>query len=360
MEKFRFLKILGFEAKRILRNKVIFVMLMVFAILTILVLYIVQSATMRYDVAVWEEDGIKLTETEIYDVLCKPLDEVNLSYVSSEEEGVERVKKQEVVFFVHVWKGETGEPRAVIHYDASNRVVALLVSEFSELRIDRSLDSILEFFEEKGITLDVISFSTEQVSYEFTHTQRTFVAELAAFVSLVLLLGVAYSLARDRETGVSQNVAYIPIGHNAYFLSKLIPYFLLGIFEMLVLCVLGAKLMAISFQINLFIVWLLSSFFVMATLSLGLLFSTMRSQISTAFCAMVSILLPMFVYLLVVVSALPVAAQVILNFLPVMPFITMFGTMIYNGVILWWYVPIFLAQTIIYYCLALWVMKKKA
>ncbi|HCU55940.1 MAG TPA: hypothetical protein DIC18_01235, partial [Clostridiales bacterium] len=57
----RFLKLMGYETKRIFRNKLIFGMLLGFCVLLICSLFLVQSSTREYVVAVYT-DGIENVE----------------------------------------------------------------------------------------------------------------------------------------------------------------------------------------------------------------------------------------------------------------------------------------------------------
>jgi len=356
----RFLKIMGYEAKRILRNKVIFVMLLAFAVVMIVLLFFVQSANMDYRVAVYTDGLESPMEEDAISIIQLP---VSVVYVDTEEEGMKMLRMSESVFFIRFYKAEEdGITRATLYYDGSSYVSHRMMSDLKDQKLSRAYQGILDYLSEWGITMDRAYFERvdfRSISLDFTSQQLSFVMEIAACVSVILLLGIAYSLARDRETNVGKNVAYIPIGHNTYFLSKLVPYFILGMLETLLLCVLGAKMMGITFQVNIFLVWALSSVFVMATLSIGLLFSLMKNQISTVFLSMMSMLLPLFVEMLVVTSALPTFVRVLLNFLPVTPFMQLFTCMIYNGVITWWNIPILLAQAVGYYLIALFVIRKQ-
>lgn len=359
----RFLKLMGYEAKRIFRNRAIFVMLLAFAIVVIVMLFFVQSANMNYVLAVYS-DGMDVADEDGF-VIVSDMLHAKVVYVDTEDRGLEMVKMSEATFFVRFERGngEDDPPKAIIYFDGSNRVASGLAGEFRDMKNKRAYSGLLDWLEEWGVTMDRAYFervALRPVMEEYNRVQLSFALEIAAFVSLILMMGIAYSLARDRETGVAKNVAYIPIGYNTYFFSKLIPYFILGMLEMLLLCGLGAWLMNITFQINIGVVWLLSSVFVTATLALGLFFSMMRSQISTVFLGMISMLLPLFVEMLVVVSALPTFVRVLLNFLPVTPFIQLFNGMIYNGVLTWWNIPILAAQTVVYYLAALVVIKKQS
>ena len=353
---------MGYEAKRIFRNKVIFVMLLVFAIVMIVLLFFVQSADMNYVAAVYNESLSEEQAQEMVTVIEEGIG-ARVVFVDSDEAGMDMAKRAQAVFYIRLEKGakEKDPPHATLYYDAANRMNWALARDLKDDRTKIAYDEVLEYLKSWGIKLNTAYFETVQIeplTKKYTLLQMPFAEEIAACVCLILMLGIAYSFARDRETNVSKNVAYIPIGHHTYFMSKLIPYFILGMLEMLILCVIGSNLMKIGFETNLFLVWIISGVFVSAVLSLGLLFSTMRSQISTVFLGMMSMLLPLFVDMLVVTAALPTFVRVLLCCLPVTPFLALFNGMVYNGVILWQYIPILAAQSVVYYFAALLIVKR--
>lgn len=364
----RFLKLMGYETKRIFRNRVVFGMLLVFCVVLICSLYFVQAAADEYVVAVYS-DGIEdITEQANFQIMEKKM-ATKTVYVDSEEQGIDLLKRGDAIFFIRFTKEEKGPASAVVYYDASNTVIGNIVDECKNIRDKYAYERLMDYLKEWGVKMKSTYFNSlefRQIASQyggekkFTYDQLAFGLEIAASISLILLLGLAYSLARDRETGVGKNVSYIPIGHNTYFLSKVVPFFLLGMLEMLLLCGLGSLLLRISFQINLFLVWALSAFFVMATISLGLLFSMMKNQISSVFFGILAVLLPIFIEILVVVPALPTALRVLINILPVTPYLRLFNGMVYNGIILWWTVPVLFAQAVVYYLAALFVIKKQS
>jgi len=353
---------MGYEAKRIFRNKVIFVMLLVFAIVMIVLLFFVQSADMDYVVAVYNDGLDEAHSEEMVTVIEEGLN-ARVVFVDTEEEGMDMAKKAQAIFYIRLEKGEREKdpPHATLYYDAANRMNWALARDLKDDRNELAYQEVLEYLKGWGVKLNTAYFETvsvEPLTKSYSLLQMPFAEEIAACVCLILMLGIAYSFARDRETNVSKNVAYIPIGHHTYFMSKLIPYFILGMLEMLILCIIGSSLLKIGFEINPFLVWLISGVFVSAVLSLGLFFSTMRSQISTVFLGMMSMLLPLFVDMLVVTSSLPMFVRVLLSCLPVTPFLALFNGMVYNGVVLWWNIPILVAQTIVYYFATLLVVKR--
>jgi ABC-2 type transport system permease protein len=353
-----------YELIRVARNKVVFTMLLLFCTALLLVLSYVQMNTKSFPIAVYT-DGVEIKDANVMNVINENMDTSRITYVDSREEGLKLIRNNKVTFFICLDKGsEKDEITAIFYYDQSNVVARSTASGLVDAKNKYAYDTISNFLLQYGISINESYF--ELISFEpasgksISIRQMPFAMEVATCVSLVLMLGLAYSLARDNETQVSKNISYLPIGINKYLLSKIFPYFLLGIFQLILMLVLGSICFGIKFEINIFAIVGLSLIFIISVLTLSSLISTSKSQIAAIFLDMLIILLPLFISTVVYVQACPMYIQVILNCLPMTPFIVFLNALIYNGVVLWRYVFIFIAQTIVYYFFAQLILKKRA
>lgn len=359
----QFFKLIKYETIRVMRNKVVFTMLVLFSIVMLLALSFIQINTDKYPIAIFT-NGVNIEESGVVQLIEENINTSKVVYVNTKEEGLDKIKRADVCFFICLVAGNTPEETtAIFYYDQTNTVGQAVASKLTNAKNEFAYESVTNFLNKYGITLNesyfqMVSFAPASEK-QVTIRQMPFAIEVTCCMSIILMLGLAYSLARDNETNVSKNIAYIPVGTNRYLWSKLIPYLTLGILEMTIMCLLGMVFFDIQYQINFFIIILLSSFFIMATLMLGLLFSLFKSQISTIFIDMLAILVPTFVSVSVYVQACPLIIQILLYFLPITPFITFLNCLMFNGIILWWNIPIFLLQAITYYLLALLILKKR-
>lgn len=357
------LKMIKYELIRVSRNKVVFAMLLTFCTALLLALAFVQFNTKSFPIAVYT-DGINLKEANVMEVIEDNLDTSRITYVDSKEEGLKLVKKNRVSFFICLDKGEVkDEITATFYYDQSNSVARATASGLVDAKNEYAYRTISNFLMQYGINLNESYF--ELITFEpisediISIRQMPFAIEVACCIGLVLMLGLAYSISRDNETQVSKNIAYLPVGVHRYLLSKIVPYFLLGIFQMALMFVLGMIFFKIEFATNFFVVLIFSSLFVLSILTLSSLFSMLKSQIATVFIDMLIILLPVFVSTIVYVQACPIYVQAILNCLPITPFITFLNSMIFNGVIMWEYTFIFILQIVVYYLIAIAILKRR-
>ena len=360
----QFFKLVGYETKRVMRNKVVFTMLLVFSIILLLVLSFVQVNTSSYPIAIFT-DGVNLEEAGVVQLIEENLATSKITYVDSKQEGLDMIKSNDACFFICLVAGEeeTDQTTAIFYYDQSNTIGRTVATELNNAKNEYTYETTNEFLSKYGITLnetyfDLIKFEPAS-DKEISIRQMPFAVEVTCCASIILMMGLAYSLARDNETQVSKNIAYIPVGVNRYLLSKVVPYFVLGMIEMTAMYLLGMIFFKIHFQINILLVILLSSFFILSVIMLGLLFSLFKSQIATISLDMLVVILPIFVSIVVYVQACPMYIQILLYCIPITPFISFLNCMMFNGVVLWWNIPIFIAQIIIYYLIAVAIMKKR-
>jgi len=242
----QFFKLIKFELIRVTRNKVVFSLLICFSLALFLALSFVQNNSANYSIAVFT-DGAKLEETEVFQLIDEHLKTDNILIVKNKSEGINKVKNHQVTFFICLDTGEEkDETTAVFYYDQSSSVGRAVVSGLTDAKNEYAYKALNEFLGRYGIVMNKTHF--EQVTFEsannntVTIKQMTFSMEVACVLALVLMLGMANSLARDNETQVSKNISYIPIGANRYLLTKTIPYVVLGVLEIIVMYVLGILL----------------------------------------------------------------------------------------------------------------------
>lgn len=354
-----FFKLTKFEIIRILRNKVILFFLILLPIILLLFLSTMNVDKANYKIGIYK-DGLSYENIDLMTVVNENMATDNLVEVSSFDEGIKKLNKGKIQFFICV-DSSTSPVTAVIYYDQSSEVGNTIKNRVNNAINQAAYETLTEKFdwiEWNDSYFKTVTFKSS-VSQNTPYKKRIFPLEVACFVSIVLLFGLSYSVSRDNESGVNRQISYTPIGLNKYMLSKLVPYALLGFVELLAVYGLGASLFKISYQMNIALMIFVSLIFVLATLSIGLLFSLQKNQIATAFFDMIVILLPIFAMSTMFLGAFPLAIQIILYLAPITPFLQMIKYMIFNGVFLWQYLLILIAQAIVYYLIALQILKRK-
>ncbi len=122
-----------------------------------------------------------------------------------------------------------------------------------------------------------------------------FVPGVVGTLSLILTVSLtASAVVREREIGTLEQIMVSPIRPYEFILGKTIPFFLIGFGETLLVAVFGVLWFRVPFVGNPFVLALGTSLFLLSTLGLGLLISTMVRTQQQAFGANFFVSNPMF------------------------------------------------------------------
>jgi ABC-2 type transport system permease protein len=103
---------------------------------------------------------------------------------------------------------------------------------------------------------------------------------VGVLLSLTLVLITSMAVVRERERGTLEQLIVTPIDKTSLMLGKILPFLLIGYVQISVILVLGRLLFRVPILGSLSLLYLLSFPFIIASLALGLLMSTVvRSQV---------------------------------------------------------------------------------
>jgi ribosome-dependent ATPase len=103
---------------------------------------------------------------------------------------------------------------------------------------------------------------------------------IAIILQLVLLFLTSVSIVREREQGTLEQLFVTPVGRAGLLFGKLVPYSLMGFGELLLVLVLMVGVFKVPIAGSLGLLIALASLFIVTSLGLGLLISTLaRSQL---------------------------------------------------------------------------------
>lgn len=164
---------------------------------------------------------------------------------------------------------------------------------------------------------------------------------IAVVMTVVGALLTSLVVAREWERGTMEALLSTPITRIELLLTKIIPYFGLGMVSMAICVVLATVVMDVPFRGSLLLLCLATALFLGTALGLGLLLSTaIRSQFNAAQAALNAAFLPVmmlsgFVY---EIGSMPKPVQVIASLLPGRYFVTILQTLFqsdYAGQLYW-------------------------
>ncbi|PIQ28555.1 ABC transporter permease [bacterium (Candidatus Blackallbacteria) CG17_big_fil_post_rev_8_21_14_2_50_48_46] len=101
---------------------------------------------------------------------------------------------------------------------------------------------------------------------------------LGVIMQLVTVMLTAFSIVREREKGTLEQLIVTPVNPAQVILGKLSPYFLIGLLNMLMVIGLMVFLFGVPIAGSLALLMGLSVFFILASLGIGLLISTVSQN----------------------------------------------------------------------------------
>lgn len=151
-------------------------------------------------------------------------------------------------------------------------------------------------------------------------------------ITMTLIMGIA--VVRERERGTLEQLVVTPIGKASLLLGKLVPFVVVGYLQMSVILGLGKLIFDIPIRGSLLLLYLLTVPFIVASLGVGLLISTVARNQAQAmqlafFFMLPNILLSGYIFPRM---AMPLPAQWIGLFLPLTYFLKVLRGILLKGV----------------------------
>ena len=94
---------------------------------------------------------------------------------------------------------------------------------------------------------------------------------------LMVVILTAFSVVREREIGTLEQVMVTPIGRAEFILGKTLPFFLIGLMDVVLIGLVGTLWFQIPFRGNLLVLLLGTTLFLVSMLGVGLLISTVSA-----------------------------------------------------------------------------------
>jgi ABC-2 type transport system permease protein len=141
-------------------------------------------------------------------------------------------------------------------------------------------------------------------------------------------------VAREWERGTMEALLASPVTRTELLLSKLLPYYALGIVSLFLCVAVATLMMHVPFRGSLLMLWLIGSLFLASSLGLGLLLSTvLRNQFNAAQAALNAAFLPavMLSGFLFEIRSMPAVIQGVTYLIPARYFVTAMQTLFQAG-----------------------------
>ncbi|WP_005036611.1 ABC transporter permease [Holophaga foetida] len=141
---------------------------------------------------------------------------------------------------------------------------------------------------------------------------------ISVVMTIIGALLTSLVVAREWERGTMEALLATPVTRTELLVSKIIPYYGLGMIAMVICMLVAVFVMGMPFRGSLFVLFGVSTLFLGSTLGLGLFLSTvMRSQFNAALAALTAGFLPalMLSGFVFEISSMPMPIRVITRFI---------------------------------------------
>jgi ABC-2 type transport system permease protein len=158
---------------------------------------------------------------------------------------------------------------------------------------------------------------------------------IAVVMTVIAALLTSLTVAREWETGTMEQLISTPVKGSEIVLGKLLPYFGLGMLDVLLAVVMGEFLFHVPLRGSVALLFAMAAVFLAGALSLGMVISIVtRSQLLASQLAMVLTFLPSFLLsgFVYAIGNMPVPIQLATRLIPARYFVTLLKGIYLKGV----------------------------
>jgi len=234
------------------------------------------------------------------------------AYPQTSEEIEKLIRKGDVILSIEipsgfskkVKKGNTGTLQILVDGTESNTAMIALgymgqiLSDYSTAVVLKRLNQAgIVDFEEAGVDLQNRIWFNANLESRFFYVPGV-IASIAFLIPIIL---TAQAIVREREIGTLEQIMVTPIRSWELMLGKTLPFALIGLFDVIMIALIGVFWFEIPFRGNPLILLLGNILFLLSSVGIGLFISTISStqqqaQISTFFFMMPAFILSGFAF----------------------------------------------------------------
>lgn len=200
--------------------------------------------------------------------------------------------------------------------DASSPNISLLSTNYAKMIINSYQNELMQ---EIDIPIKIVP----EVQMLYNPIQKdayNFVPGIIGFIlTLICALMTANSIVKEKETGSMEVLLVSPIKPVYIIVSKLIPYFVLSVVDLILILFLSVYVLNVPIVGNLFSLFTISLLFIAVSLSIGILISTIaKSQLEAMLMSGMLLLVPVMLLsgMIFPISNMPLPLQWISDILP--------------------------------------------
>lgn len=191
------------------------------------------------------------------------------------------------------------------------------------------------------LTLPVTPESRVWYNEELKSSNMVVPGLIAVIMMIIAAMLTALTIAREWERGTMEQLAATPVHPAEVILGKLLPYFAIGLFDVLIAVTIGLTVFKVPFRGNALFLLGTTSLFLIGALGLGIFISAaIKSQLLATQAAMLATYLPSLLLsgLMFDIASMPTFLRVVTVIVPARYFITVLRGVFLKGVgpaVLW-------------------------
>ena len=183
--------------------------------------------------------------------------------------------------------------------DGSDSNTATIASGYAEvITANYSQDLVLQNFQKKAGLLAASPLELRpRVWFNADLESRNYIIPglIAVIMMVIAALMTSLTVAKEWEQGTMEQLISTPVKAPELIIGKLIPYFAIGLFDVLLAVLMGEFLFHVPLRGHVALIFAQAAIFLIGTLSLGMLISiTTKNQLLASQLAMVATFLPAF------------------------------------------------------------------
>jgi len=158
---------------------------------------------------------------------------------------------------------------------------------------------------------------------------------IAVIMMVIAALLTSLTVAREWERGTMEQLISTPVKGRELILGKLLPYFAIGMLDVLLAVLMGEFLFQVPLRGNVALLFAMAAIFLAGALSLGMVISVVtKSQLLASQLAMVMTFLPAFLLsgFMYAISNMPKAIQLVTYLIPARYFVALLKGIYLKGI----------------------------
>lgn len=158
---------------------------------------------------------------------------------------------------------------------------------------------------------------------------------IAVIMMVIAALLTSLTVAREWERGTMEQLISTPVKKQELIIGKLLPYFVIGMFDVILAVVMGEFLFQVPLRGSVGLLFAMAAIFLVGALSLGMFISIVtKNQLLASQLAMVTTFLPAFLLsgFMYAISNMPKMIQVMTHLIPARYFVALLKGIYLKGI----------------------------